>query len=82
MIKFVGMAAAVALPLFNIPLMLKIEKRRSSQDISLSWVVGVWVCLVLMLPSGLASTDPVYRVFTVVNITLFSGVLVQVLRFR
>lgn len=82
MIQTLGFLGAVALPLWNIPLIITIQKRRSSRDLSLSWAFGVWGCLVLMLPSGLASPDPVYRVFTVLNVLLFSGVVVQVLRFR
>jgi hypothetical protein len=44
--------------------------------------LGVWACLVAMLPSGLASPDAVYRAFTISNVVLFSVVVVQVLRFR
>jgi len=78
----VGMISAVALPFFNLPLIFRIQQRRSSYDISSVWAVGVWVCLAGMLPSGLVSHDPVFRIFTVVNIVLFSAVVVQVLRFR
>ena len=41
MIETLGVIAGIALPLFNIPLILKIIKRKSSQDISLTWVIGV-----------------------------------------
>ncbi len=82
MFEQVGMIAAMVLPLWNIPLILRIGKRRSSSDISLPWTLGVWVCLVLMLPSGLHSPDPVFRVFAVANVIFFSGVLIQVIRFR
>ncbi len=82
MTKILGIFGAVVLPLWNIPLMIRIQQRRSSRDLSLSWAWGVWVCLVLMLPSGLASADMVYKAFTVANVVLFSAVLAQVLRFR
>ena len=82
MIQTLGFLGAVILPLWNIPLIITIQKRRSSRDLSLSWAFGVWGCLVLMLPSGLASPDPVYRVFTVLNVLLFGAVVVQVVRFR
>lgn len=78
----VGMVAAVVLPLWNVPLILKLEQRKSSKDISLSWAWGILVCLLLMLPAGLQSPDPVFRVFTIVNVLLFSGVVVQVFRYR
>ena len=77
-----GMVAAVVLPLWNIPLILRIRQRRSSKDVSLWWAVGVWVCLVAMVPSGLVSPDRVFRLFTVVNVVLFSGVMVYVVRYR
>jgi len=77
-----GLMAAVVLPLWNIPLILRIRRRKSSRDISLLWAVGVFVCLVLMLPSGLSSSDPVFRVFTAINFVLFSTVVAFVLRYR
>ncbi len=35
-----------------------------------------------MLPAGLVSSDPVFKVFTVVNTVLFSAVVVQIVRYR
>lgn len=82
LIASVGMAAAVILPLFNIPLILKIVQRKSSRDISLVWVVGVWICIVLMAPSGFISKDMVWRTFNYVNILLFTGVMITTLKYR
>lgn len=74
MLQKIGLIAAIILPLWNIPLIIRIIKRRSSKDISLYWAVGVWVCLLLMFPSGIISQDIVYKVFTVVNFCFFSCV--------
>lgn len=82
LISTVGLVAAVVLPLFNIPLILRIIKRKSSQDISLTWVIGVWVCILLMAPSGIASSDVVWRTFNIVNIVLFTGVFITTLKYR
>ena len=82
MIKALGLIAAIVLPFWNIPLIVKIGKRKSSKDISLAWAVGVFVCLVLMLPSGIRSSDVVFKTFTVVNFLLFSAVVVQAFRYR
>jgi uncharacterized protein with PQ loop repeat len=82
MIQTLGLIGAVILPFWNIPLMVRIQKRRSSDDISLAWALGVWVCLLAMFPSGFMSQDTVYRVFTIINMVLFTGVVVQVVRFR
>ncbi len=81
-IKTVGLVAAVALPLWNIPLILKVIKRRSSRDFSLAWVLGVWVCIILMFPSGLMSEDIVWRTFNIVNLVLFTSVVITVLKYR
>ena len=76
------MVGSVSLPLWNIPLIIKIRRRKSSKDISLAWALGVWGGLLLMLPSGLVSADRVYKVFTVSNILLFSVVAFHVFRYR
>jgi uncharacterized protein with PQ loop repeat len=82
MIQQIGLIAAVVLPLWNIPLIIRIFKRRSSGDISVAWAVGVWTCLLFMAPSGFVSEDIVWRVFNIVNLVLFSAVMVTVLIFR
>ena len=82
MVQLVGLVASIVMPLFNIPLIIKIVKRRSSSDISISWVMGVWLCAVLMAPSGFASKDIVWRCFNIVNLILFSGVVIAVMYYR
>ncbi|MDD5292043.1 MAG: hypothetical protein PHY46_02520 [Candidatus Omnitrophica bacterium] len=82
MIKIIGIIAAIVLPFWNIPLIARIEKRKSSKDISLYWVFGVWICFILMLPSALVSTDIVFKLFSIVNIILFSLVAVETIRYR
>lgn len=82
MIEIIGLIAAIILPFWNIPLIVRIQKRRSCEDISLYWAFGVWACLILMMPSGLMSSDIVFKVFTVINFILFSVVAIQVVRFR
>ena len=54
-IENIGLMASIVMPLFNIPLIVKIVRRRSSADISMSWVMGVWSCALLMAPSGFTS---------------------------
>ena len=82
LLKWIGAAAGVAMPLFNIPLMVRIWRRRSAEDISLSWLFGVWSCMVVMLPSALVSPDIVLKVFGIANVLLFSGVVAVVMCFR
>jgi len=82
LIDKIAYIAAIALPLFNIPLILRIIKRKSSEDLSLTWVLGVWVCIVLMAPSGFQSEDAVWRVFNYFNVTFFTIVAIVTLRYR
>lgn len=77
-----GVVAAVILPLFNIPLITKIVQRRSSKDISLSWALGVWICFLFMLPSGLNTEDIVWKIFNIANITMFSVVVFFTVKYR
>lgn len=82
MIATLGMVGAVVLPLFNIALMTRIRKRKSSNDISMVWTIGVFSCVLIMLPSALVSTDSVFKLFSIINTLLFSGVVYHVLRYR
>jgi len=68
----IAFCAAIILPFWNTPLILRVIKRRSSKDISLYWAFGVWTCLLLMLPRGLTSSDGVFKAFTISNFFLFS----------
>jgi len=80
-IKIVGVVASVVLPLFNIPLILKIRKRGSSKDYSLTWTFGILGCLLLMLPSALLTPDIVFKVFGIINLVTFS-IVVFYIRYR
>jgi len=82
MIKTIGLIAAVILPLWNIPLIIRIIKRKSSGDISIYWAIGVWVCFLAMAPSAFTSEDLVWRVFNITNLILFSCVVLVVLIYR
>ncbi len=81
-IVITGMAASIIMPLFNIPLVLKIWRRRSSSDISLTWTLGIWGSILFMTPATLVSSDPVFRIFGIMNLVLFSTVAFSVLKFR
>ena len=78
----IALISAVVLPLWNIPLIIKIVKRKSSKDLSLAWALGVWTCLALMAPSGFTSPDVVWRVFNIFNLGLFTLVVIFVLAYR
>jgi len=78
----IAFIAAIVLPLFNIPLIAKVVRRKSSRDISLCWVLGVWICIILMAPSGFRSEDVVWRTFNYFNLVLFTGVAFVTVRYR
>ena len=82
LIEIVGLVASIILPLCNIPLIIRIIHRKSSKDVSPYWAVGVWICLVLMAPAGVMSKDFIWRTYTVINLILFTGVVITVLAYR
>ena len=81
-IEKVGTVSGVALPLFNIPLILKLIKRKSSADFSLSWALGVWICIILMTPQALRSPDTAFRAYGIVNIIFFTVVTFLVVKYH
>lgn len=81
-IERIALIAAVVLPLWNIPLIIRIIKRKSSKDISLHWAIGVWICLLLMFPAGISSPDIVWKSFNIVNLFFFSLVLICTILFH
>jgi carbon starvation protein CstA len=82
MMKTIAFIAAIALPLFNIPLIVRVIKRRSSEDMSVTWALGVWVCFLLMAPEAFRSPDIVWRAFSIANLALFTIVTAVVLLYR
>jgi uncharacterized protein with PQ loop repeat len=82
LMKMIALIAAIILPLFNIPLIVRVVKRRSSKDLSIHWALGVWICFLLMAPESLRSPDIVWRAFSIMNIILFTCVLIAVLVYR
>lgn len=82
MLDRVAFVAAVVLPLWNIPLIVNVIRRRSSRDFSLWWVMGVWICILLMAPSGFRSTDAVWKIFNIMNLVLFTAVVIVALKYR
>ncbi|UCD55592.1 MAG: hypothetical protein JSV93_01995 [Candidatus Omnitrophota bacterium] len=82
MMEKIAFIAAIILPLWNIPLIVRVIKRKSSRDISIFWALGVWVCFLLMAPDAFRSPDPVWRVFNIMNLILFTTVTFVVLAYR
>lgn len=79
---YIGMVAGLILPLFNLPLVFKIYRTKSAKDFSLIWGVGIWICLLLMLPQVILTPDLSFRVFGLANFAFFTLVLIAVLRYR
>jgi uncharacterized protein with PQ loop repeat len=76
------MVSAVGMPFFDIPLVIRIIRRKSSEDISLVWVVGIEACILGMLPSSLLSPDPILWAFGIVNTLLFTTVFIAVIYYH
>ena len=80
--KTIGFWAAVILPLWDIPLILRIIKRKSSEDISIVWAVGLWATSVLMAPSAFISGDRIAVGFNTVNVATLTVVMIVVCKYR
>lgn len=70
------------MPVWNIPLIWRIFRRKASGDISLGWLFGVWICMLLMLPSAWMATNIQLRGYAFSNIIFFTMVVVVVLMYR
>lgn len=79
---YLGITAGFLLPFFNIPLIWKIRKHKSSKNISLVWAAGVWVCILGMLPQTILSPDWSYKIFGIVNFLFFSATFFFILHYR
>ena len=77
-----GTVGAIVLPLFNIPLIIRIVRRKSAEDLSILWVMGVWVSTLLMTPQAFRSTDLTFRAFGIFNVVFFSAVVFVVFRYH
>ena len=80
--KTIGFWAAVILPLWDIPLIVRIIKRKSSEDISIVWAVGLWATSVLMAPSAFISGDRIAVGFNTVNVATLTVVMIVVCKYR
>ena len=80
--KMIGFWAAVILPLWDIPLMVRVVRRKSSEDISMVWAVGLWATSVLMAPSAFIAGDVVAMGFNMVNVIMLTGVVIVVIKYR
>ena len=80
--KDIGIVSSICLPLFNIPLILRIIQRRSSADISLVWTVGIWLCIMGMLPDSLVSGDIVLKTLEILSAIFFSAVFIVVVYYH
>jgi predicted membrane-bound spermidine synthase len=76
------MTSAVLMPFFDIPLVWRVIQRKSSEDISLVWTFGIWICILGMLPSSLLSPDPILKAFGIINTVFFTAVVVAVLLYH
>ncbi|HCM43077.1 MAG TPA: hypothetical protein PLY88_07250 [Candidatus Omnitrophota bacterium] len=82
MIQKLALIVSITLPLWNIPLIVRMIQRKSSDDVSVAWAVGVWASFALMAPQGFVSEDLVWRTFSIVNLIMFSFVTATVLFYR
>ncbi len=73
-IREVCLIASIVLPFFNIPLMIRMIQRKSSEDVSLIWALGIFICLLLIEPAAWVSKDEIFKIYSTMNLVLFSCV--------
>ena len=79
----IGLWAGIALPLWDIPLIVRIIRRKSSADISLIWMWGLWLSSVLMAPSAImANSNPSAVAFNIVNVIALTVLLIVVIKYH
>ena len=78
----IGLWAGIMLPLWDIPLIIRMIRRKSSADISLIWMWGIWVSSVLMAPSAFLANNKTAIGFNIVNVLTLTIVLIVVLKYR
>ncbi len=78
----IGFWAGIMLPLWDIPLIMRIIQRKSSEDISLMWIWGLWLASVLMTPSAFIVGNKLAIAFNIVNVVMLSIVLVVVIKYQ
>jgi hypothetical protein len=80
--RILALISAVVMPIFNIPLIWRVMRRKSADDISAIWVIGVWVCTMGLTPTYLRSPDRILNIFGIINGICFTGVFVAVLYYH
>jgi uncharacterized protein with PQ loop repeat len=80
--EVLGLVAGATMPVWNVPLIVRIIRRKESDDISLGWLFGVWISMLLMVPAAIRTTDITLKAYTVSNVFFFTGVVVVVLLYR
>lgn len=78
----IGAVVSFLMPFFNIPFILRIIQRKSADDVSLFWVFGVWLCILLMSPSAFASRDIAFRLFGWTNLVFFTAVVFVTVKYH
>ncbi|MBF0122216.1 MAG: hypothetical protein HQL21_02260 [Candidatus Omnitrophica bacterium] len=81
-LETLALIASIVMPLWNIPLIVRIIQRKSSDDLSPAWFLGVWICMLLMVPWAFVTKDIVLKVFSFVNVSLFSMVGFVMFKYR
>ena len=79
---WIGILAAFLLPFFDIPMIIRLIRRKRSEDVSLIWTGGVWICTLLMTPKAISSRDLALKLFGISNLILFSVLAILVFYYR
>ena len=82
MLDTIGEVTTSVLPLFNVPLILNIRKRKCSCDISLLWTAGIWGCSLVFMIVSLLSGGTLLKAIAVVNFVFFTATMLYILKYH
>lgn len=81
-IGIIGIVGSILMPLFNIPMIVRIIRRKSSQDFSLVGAAGLFSCMLLMLPQALRSEEISFKLLNFISVIVFGILIVSIIRYR
>ncbi len=81
-IKDLGTASSMVVPLFHIPLILKLYKKKSSQEWSVISVCGFWISTLGIQPWAMMTSDKALTILNSLSLLFISVEVVLVLRYR
>lgn len=80
--KELGYICSMIVPVFHIPLIMKLVRKKSSQEWSLLSVIGFWIATLGIQPWALMTDDRALTILNTLSLMFISVELVLVIKYR